>query len=369
MIKQLKAFTINIIAGANLATVLLMLAAGYADHINPAEHPMLSNMGMLFPFFLIANLLFVFFWLTFKWKKLWIPILGYALAYPPLTIYLPLHGTQDVPEGTIKVMSYNVCQYGGNYKYEQGFDTIYNYLKREDPDIVCMQEDVDSWRRFVFQRYQKIYPYNDTVLFNKAAASMSGVSMNGAGIHSKFPILRRERISYPSRANGSMAYFLLVQGDTVIVINNHLEATHLSEEDRNRYEEMIKGKMQRDTAKDESLLLLEKLGQSSAIRAVGAEAVHAYIEAHRQYPIIVCGDFNDNPISYSRRTIAKGMKDCFVETGKGLGLSYNQKGFFFRIDHILCSDHFEPYDCKIDSKMDASDHYPISCRLKLVHKP
>ncbi len=364
MIKQLKAFTINIVAGANLATVLLMLAAGYADHINPAEHPMLSNLGMLFPFFLIANLLFVFFWLTFKWKKMWIPILGYALAYVPLTLYLPLNSSQDEPEGTIKLMSYNVCSYGGNWKYEQGFDTIYNYLKREDPDIVCMQEDVDTWRRFVFQRYEKIYPYNDTVIFNR-----TDLSINGVGIHSKYPILRRERISYPSAANGSVAYYLLVEGDTVLVINNHLEATHLSKEDRSRYEEMIKGKMQRNDAKEESKTLLVKLGQSSAKRAKGADAVHKYIETHRQYPTIVCGDFNDNPISYSRRTIAKGLKDCFAETGRGLGLSYNQKGFFFRIDHILCSDHFEPYNCKIDSKMDASDHYPIACRLKLVHKP
>jgi endonuclease/exonuclease/phosphatase family metal-dependent hydrolase len=364
MIKQLKAFTINIVAGANVATVLLMLAAGYADHINPAEHPMLSNLGMLFPFFLIVNMLFIFFWLTFKWKKLWIPILGYALAYVPLTIYLPLHGTQEVPEGTIKVLSYNVCSYGGNYKYEQAFDTIYNYLKREDPDIVCMQEDVDEWRRYVFQKYQKTFPYNDTVFFRRTS-----ISVNGVGIHSKFPILRRERISYPSLAHGSMAYYLLVNGDTIIVINNHLEGTHLSAEDRDRYQEMIKGKMQRDTAKSESMLLLSKLGQAAAKRAVGADAVHRYIEDHRQYPIIVCGDFNDNPISYSRRTIAKGLKDCFVETGRGLGLSYNQKGFFFRIDHIMCSEHFEPYNCQIDSKIDVSDHYPISCRLKLVHKP
>ena len=364
MIKQLKAFTINIIAGANVATVLLMLAAGYADHINPASHPMLSNLGMLFPFFLIANLLFVFFWLTFKWKKLWIPILGYALAYLPITVYMPLNGSKEIPEGTLKIMSYNVCQYGGNYKYEQAFDTIYSYLKREDPDIVCLQEDVDTWRRFVFQRSQKTYPYNDTIVFQRTSTSM-----NGVGIHSKYPILRRERIDYPSRANGSMAYYLLVNGDTILVINNHLESTHLTKEDRNRYTEMVSGKMKRDTVKEESLLLLGKLGQAAATRAVEADAVHQYIEAHRQYPIIVCGDFNDNPISYSRRTIAKGLKDCFAETGRGLGLSYNRKGICFRIDHILCSDHFTPYNCQIDDKIDASDHYPIFCWIKLVHKP
>ena len=98
-----------------------------------------------------------------------------------------------------------------------------------------------------------------------------------------------------------MAYYLLVNGDTILVINNHLETTHLTKEDRSRYTEMVSGKMKRDTVKEESLLLLEKLGQAAAIRAVEADAVHQYIEEHRQYPIIVCGDFNDNPISYSRR--------------------------------------------------------------------
>ena len=364
MIKQLKAFTINIFAGANVATVLLMILSGYADHLNPTEYPMLSCIGMAFPIFLIGNLLFVFFWMTFKWKKLWIPIVGYAIVYVPLTTYMPLHTTQEVPEGTIKLISYNVCQYGGNYKYEFGFETVYKYLKEQDADIVCLQEDVDSWRRFVFQWYEKIYPYNDTTIFSKRPTSM-----NGVGIHSKFPILKKERIPYESAGNGSVAYFLKIEDDTVIVINNHLEGTHLSTEDRSKYTQIIKGKMEKDTARIETYHLLEKLGKNAAKRAPEAEAVHEYIEAHRQYPLIVCGDFNDNPISYSRRTIAQGLTDCFKETGRGIGLSYNQKGFFVRIDHLFCSEHFEPYNCEIDDEMDASDHYPMICRLKMIHKP
>ena len=364
MIKQLKTITINIIAGANVATVLLMMLSGYADRFNPVDHPVLSCMGMVFPVLLIANLLFLFFWLTFKWKKIWIPILGFALVYFPLTLYMPMHSTQEVPEGTIKLISYNVCTYGGNYKYEKGFETVYEYLKEQDADIVCLQEDVDSWRRYVMQWYKKIYAYNDTTIFDPQDASF-----NGVGIHTKFPILKKERIKYKSSANGSVAYFLKVNNDTIIVINNHLEGTNLSKEDRAKYQKMIKGEMVKDTAKAETLFLLDKLGKQAAIRAPQAEAVHDYIESHRNYPIIVCGDFNDSPISYSRRTIAQGLTDCFQETGKGIGLSYNQKGFYFRIDHILCSEQFKPYNCNIDNEMDASDHYPISCRLKIADKP
>jgi endonuclease/exonuclease/phosphatase family metal-dependent hydrolase len=315
---------------------------------------------MAFPLFLLVNLLFLFLWLVIKWKKAWIPIAGFVAVYVPITLFMPLNIRQDVPEGAIKLISYNVCQYGGNYKYEQGFEKVYEYLKEQDADIVCLQEDVDTWRRYVKQWYEKIYPYNDTTIFNP-----QDVCINGVGIHTKFPIIRKERIQYESAGNGSVAYFLQVKNDTLLVINNHLEGTHLSTEDRNKYKQMLKGKMEKDTAKAETMLLFEKLGKYAAKRALEAEAVHKYIEAHRQYPIIVCGDFNDNPISYSRRTIAQGLTDCYQATGKGIGLSYNQKGFFVRIDHILVSDHFEPYNCLVDSKMDASDHNPIICTLKM----
>ena len=364
MIKQIKSFVINLIAGANIATILLMLLAGYSDRLNPEQHPILSVLGMTFPVFLLVNLLFLFLWLTIKWKKAWIPIAGFAAAYMPITLFMPVNMRQEVPEGAIKLISYNVCTYGGNYKYENGFETVFGYLERQKADIVCLQEDVDSWRRYVFIKYAKIYPYNDTTMLHNNA-----FTYNCVGIHTRFPIIRKERIWYPSNTNGSVAYYLNTGKDTLLVINNHLEGTHLSESERNNYKRMLRGKMERDTAKAESMFLIEKLGNNNAKRAVQADIVHRYIEEHRQYPTIVCGDFNDTPISYARRTIAQGLTDCFQTTGRGLGLSYNQKGFYFRIDHILCSPDLQPYNCQVDDEMDASDHYPIICHLKMRGNP
>ena len=364
MIKQIKSFVINLIAGANIATILLMLLAGYSDRLNPEQHPILSVLGMTFPVFLLVNLLFLFVWLTIKWKKAWIPIAGFAAAYMPITLFMPVNMRQEVPEGAIKLISYNVCTYGGNYKYENGFETVFSYLERQKADIVCLQEDVDSWRRYVFIKYAKIYPYNDTTMLHNNA-----FTYNCVGIHTRFPIIRKERIWYPSNTNGSVAYYLNTGKDTLLVINNHLEGTHLSESERNNYKRMLRGKMERDTAKAESMFLIEKLGNNNAKRAVQADIVHRYIEEHRQYPTIVCGDFNDTPISYARRTIAQGLTDCFQTTGRGLGLSYNQKGFYFRIDHILCSPDLQPYNCQVDDEMDASDHYPIICHLKMRGNP
>ena len=352
------------IAGANVATIIVMLLVGFSDRLNPVDHPMLSTLGMTFPFFLLFNLVFLLFWIIFKWRMMWIPIAGFLLAYVPISIYMPVNRQQNVPEGAMKLVSYNVCTYGGNYKDEQGFDTVFAYLRRQKADIVCLQEDVDTWRRFVMQQYETIYPYNDTTVLHNNA-----LTFNCLGIHTRFPIIRKERIWYSSMTNGSVAYFLKTEKDTLLVINNHLEGTHLSDTERNNYKRLLQGKMERDTAKAESMFLIGKLGKNNAKRAPQAEAVHRYIEAHRQYPIIVCGDFNDNPISYARRTIAQGLTDCFKETGRGLGLSFNQKGFYFRIDHVLCSPDLQPYNCQIDDKMDASDHFPVICHINMRENP
>ncbi len=363
MIKQVKQFTVNMIAGANVATVVLMLASGYADRLSPVNYPILSLSGMVFPVFLLINLLFVLLWIIIRWQRLWIPIVGYLMAYPPISTYMPLNPQQEVPEGSIKVISYNICSYGGNYKYEDAFDRILNYFDTQQADIVCLQEDVDTWRRFMLQRYKKLYPYNDTTVFIN-----SPQLYNGLGIHSRYPILRKERINYESKANGSVAYFLKVGDDTILVINNHLEGTHLTAEDRRRYKDMLKGDVETDTVRTESKLLISKLGRSAAKRAPQAEAVNRYIAAHRCYPVIVCGDFNDTPISYAHRTVSKDLTDCFTASGFGVGVSYNQKGFWVRIDNILCSSHFTPYNCKIDTKTDYSDHYPMICWLKKQDK-
>ena len=352
------------VAGANIATIILMVLVGYSDRLNPADHPVLACVGMTFPFFLLINMLFLFFWLIFKIRMAWIPVLGYLLAYVPINIYMPIHlRTSNLPEGAIKLISYNVCEYGGNYKYEWGFEKVRDYLFEEDPDIVCLQEDVDTWRRYCFIHCQKKFAYNDTVKLGNPD------NVNGVGIHTRFPIIRRELIPYRSVANGSAAWYLQVGSDTLLVINNHFEGTHLSFEDRETYKEILKGDLKGDTVRTESKKLLVTLAESAAKRAPQIQAVRRYVEEHRQYPIILCGDFNDNPISYSRHEMAEVLNDCFTSTGRGLGLSYNQKGIHFRIDHIFCSDDIQPYNCQIDNKMDASDHYPIICWFKIDRKP
>ncbi len=112
-----------------------------------------------------------------------------------------------------------------------------------------------------------------------------------------------------------------------------------------------------------SRLLLGKLAEAAAKRAVQADSIARLVERYKDGLLIVCGDFNDSPLSYTRRVIGEELDDAFVQSGNGVGISYNRNGFYFRIDHILVSKKLQTYGCTVDRSVKASDHYPIWCHV------
>jgi len=361
MIKKLKKITVRAIEGANAAACLAMLLTGYAGLFNPELFPRLSMLSMAFPVTLIVNLCFLIFWLTVRWRSAWIAVLGFIVVLQPLRTYLPINFGDKPPTGSVKVLTYNVQGFTGAPRYkenqQEAVSLIINYIKEQDADIVCIQEAMDGKRK-ALERLDSLYPYHD---MEKLGTSAS----NGMCIYTRYPIKRKEKIDYPSKANGSAAYYLDIDGREVIVVNNHFESNHLTLTDRNHYAEMVKGEMGHDTLRLETRRLFDKLTDAVKDRAPQARAVRQYLERHASQPIIFCGDLNDNPLSYAHRQIAQVLTDCHTTTALGPGISYNQKKFYVRIDNIMCSESITPYRCHVDRSIDASDHYPMVCWLKI----
>jgi endonuclease/exonuclease/phosphatase family metal-dependent hydrolase len=85
------------------------------------------------------------------------------------------------------------------------------------------------------------------------------------------------------------------------------------------------------------------------------------------YPVIVCGDFNDTPFSYTYNELAKELKNAFVEAGSGIGATYNGPLPFLRIDNQFHSEELKAAGYETHYEMGLSDHFPISA--KYVLKP
>ena len=82
------------------------------------------------------------------------------------------------------------------------------------------------------------------------------------------------------------------------------------------------------------------------------------------HPYIIAGDFNDTPISYTVKTISRGMNNSFREMGSGFGVTYNGAFPNFQIDYIFTSPEFTVKNYLIINKK-LSDHYPVRTDLEL----
>lgn len=365
MLKRLKKFTLQMIAGANVATILLMLLVGYSDRLDPASFPQLANIGLTFPFFLIVNLGFLVFWLLFKKRWMLIPIAGLLVGYQPVRTYCPLNIPRTVAaDSTLSLVCFNA------YNHEKLETEVFrarvtDFLREQAADLVCLQEfDLNANER---TRMADLYPYRDTTRVVRGGDMLT--------VLSRYPIVRKEHIPNVSytltpEAHHSAAFYVAMGSDTVCVINNHLESTNLTVEERSDFKKMMKGDMQKEEVRAESRKLVDRLAESTRVRAPQADGVAAYVDSLLHSPsshcrsIILCGDLNDGPISYAHRVVGQQLADCFRESGNGPAITYHANAFYVRIDHIFCSADWVPIECFVERKIDFSDHFPLVCRLK-----
>lgn len=348
-----------LILAVNAFCVGMLILSAYSPYLNPKATPLSSSLGLAFPIFLTINLFFILFWAFINYRYALLPLIGFLVCIPQIRTYMPLNPTTaTIPDGSIKLFSYNVMSFN-NLEKKNGKNPILSYLAESDADIICLQEYSTAVNKKYLteqdiMKAMKAYPYRSIRSQGKGEAQLA--------CFSKFPILSARPIDYESNYNGSMKYVLSVNGDTITLINNHLESNKLTKEDRGIYEDMIKDPNAKNV-KTGLRQLIGKLAEASAIRATQADVV-AKVIAESKYPtIIACGDFNDASISYTHRILTQEMDDAFTQSGKGLGISYNRNKFYFRIDNILISRNLKAYNCTVDRSVKASDHYPIWCYI------
>ncbi|WP_106831013.1 endonuclease/exonuclease/phosphatase family protein [Parabacteroides pacaensis] len=356
--KILKFLFHSLVGTANVIVMVLLILAAYSDWVAPSSSILFSYLGLGFAVIALLNLCFLFYWLIVgKWKMGLVVVASFLLCLGPLTSYFPLHCTkQKVPEEALKILTYNVMGFAYKDHTQTSPNEIVKYIADSNADIVCLQEyTVYPSEKLLTSKKLfnalKMYPYHKVMDRNIA-------------VFSKYPITNSRQIKYESVANGSAIHEIDVNGKKLILINNHLESLKLTTEDKTKYKVFIKslGADEFDGLKG---TFQQKLGPAFRIRAKQAEILAQEIQAAGNNYVVVCGDFNDTPISYAHRVVQGPLIDAFSESGCGMGISYNQNLFFFRIDHILHSKNIKSFNCTVDRKIKASDHYPVWCYMSL----
>lgn len=356
----------SVLGVINLIIIFLFIMSAYSDRISPIKSTLMAYLGLAYPFFAVLTILFVIYWLCIReWRFLIIGICVLFVCKDSLLNYFPIHTkNKDVPtEQTIKILTYNVMGFGYKDHSRREPNPIIDYIIKSDADIIFLQEyATGNSKTFLTQQKInnafKMYRYRSVIPLGS-----SGNLKYAIAVYSKYPISKSRRIPYKSTFNGSSVHEIEVDGKKLTVINNHLESFKLTMEDRANYSSFMKN-MNSDTFDGLRNSIEHKLGPAFRIRASQADVVAEEIKSIKTDYILVCGDFNDTPISYVHHTIKGPLSDAFATSGCGLGITYNQNNFWFRIDNILYSSNMKAYNCTVD-KVKYSDHYPMWCYLRL----
>jgi len=345
--------------------VLLLLLTYLAPYIPPQLLWPFSIFGLAYPILLLINILFIIVWLLLLNKNILYSLLAILVGLGTLNKHFRLQNPdKEQTEKEIKVLTFNVKNLSNNNEKYADINirsSILNYLDDQDAQIICLQE----FQTYPSKGINTVKEFQERLSFPYFAESRYVLQSRFKFVdlmllYSKFPIIRQIELRHQDKSYALIAD-ILYNSDTIRLFNIHLESNHFG---KNEYE--IFSTPENTTVEQPSaqvLPLLSKIAKYSKIRNIQVDKISEIIK-NTPYPLIICGDFNDTPATYSYQKLAKNTKDTFIEKGKGYGNTYNGKLPAMRIDYILSDTCFNVNQFEI-GKIRLSDHFPIFSTLGL----
>jgi endonuclease/exonuclease/phosphatase family metal-dependent hydrolase len=345
-----------------IASALSLICAYLAPYFSPEEAWVFAFFGLALPFLFVVNILFAIYWLASKQYKILIGVLMVLLMgsnYVPSYLQVFPKTLKDTSGINLRLIDFNT-HYMGAYDF-QGNDSnfFFSLIDTLAPDIMCFQEFTNmsgSFEKPMFQRF--FNHYRNYANVNADALSTTFPTGYGVCIFSKYPIINKGFLELVNQTSNLTVFADVVVGkDTIRIVNTHLKSIVFDQTDYKTFEVIEKAES------TDLRRIVAKLKYAFKARAKQAGAVRERLEKS-PYPLIVCGDFNDSPASYSYYTIKGKLKDSFKESGFGMSRTYIGKMPSFRIDYILHDAKWQSFDYKTN-RLNFSDHKMISCTIKI----
>lgn len=351
----------------SICSAVVTLLAYSAVKISPLTFKIPAYFGLGFKYILIVDILILIFLVIAKQKAAFITagvlLCGYNLIGREFKINLSSLSDDDKIEieNEFKIMSFNVRLLDRYNWIKSKRDTrlkIFDFLKYEDPDILCLQEfysknsDSLSNEAIIQKLTNSPFVYRDYT-YGDSTHNID----KGFIIFSKYPLYNREYIFDNQNKLTGIYADAQINDRMVRIFNIHLKSIQLGYDDYNFIDSINKNEDRFPKIKK----ILYKIDLAYAQRLNQAGIISRKI-SESTIPVIVCGDFNDTPISYTYKIINENLVDAFVESGSGFGRTFSIKFFSFRIDYILHSKDLNGRCYKIYNE-NLSDHYAISCKL------
>lgn len=390
-----------------LTTFIAVITVIAANSGLSADTSAMASFTILFlPVFILANLFFALYWLLRKrWILCLIPLAAIAGSFPYYGTIYKWGGKSDTEfpvqkesKNNIRVLTYNT----GNFLNKDNIKcarTLAGFLNGQEIDIACFQEYSMQGRfKDTVARIMGDFPY---------AVSNADNNQMQVAVYSRYPILESSYVQFPASTYGYIVSTLAicntekieneiaarlagspmpVQNDSaalfrrdsiaravtdsitgisqkIILINTHFQTTGISATNN---EVVLTERAGGDINKtDRARMAVSRMSDSYKMRTQQIESICGLIK-NAAWPVILCGDFNDTPLSYVYNRSATLLTDGFKEGGSGYMYTHKYFKKLLRIDYIFHSAGLRSVRYFSPDKP-FSDHNPVISELERIN--
>lgn len=333
----------------NSLVALCLLLSYSAPYLSPTIVSFPAFLGLAYPVLLLSNLLFAIYWMIRLQKQLLLSVICMLAGYNFVPRFYQSSGSFKAmaSDNSISLVSYNT--YGSNFlggnKEKRAFvrKEINQLMSDAYADIICFQETAHD------QLNKKKFPY-----ITSRFKSM---------ILSKYPIVKEGYIPFEEGSYNTCIYAdIKMPIDTIRIYNVHLASLKFKAGDY-EFINKLDENLEEEKLKAGSYSLFKKIGIAFEKRSLQAEKISAHA-SRSPHPVVLCGDFNDTAASYAYDQLSANYSDAFVNSGSGLGATYQKLNLPLRIDFILYdAERLNAFNFNTIYK-ELSDHYPIHSNLE-----
>ncbi len=350
----------------NSIILVVSVVSYFSIFISPEFFWLAGFISMLIPFCIIANIFFVFLW---WWAKRWYALYSLfvlVIGFPFLQASVSLGGVVkenfDTNKNNLSVLSYNVREFDvyqqKDKKYTVTKNTI-NWIKQDTSDIKCIQDFYNSESAKTFNTRERLSA-NDTdnsyYFHVRYTSANHNKGQFGIAIFSKYPFINKGEVTFKVQTDNGAIFVDIVKPnlknnkkDTIRIYNVHLESMSINQNELRPI----------DQPEQTFWYAGRRLKKGFSMRAQQVKTIVNHIK-ESPYPVILCGDLNDLPYSYTYFKLRRNLSNAFESKGLGTEFTFNGKLFFLRIDNqFYDSDKLDCVYFNTYREILFSDHYPL----------
>ncbi|WP_460880002.1 endonuclease/exonuclease/phosphatase family protein [Pontibacter rugosus] len=322
---------------------------------------------------LVLNFLFLIYWALRRSWLLVLPFAGLILGWTYYARLFAINLGQEIPKEakTLQVLSFNTHifnAYDGKQRTASGVsEEMVDWIATHPADVFCLQEFYNNRNTGGYNTAKRIGVRHNKEMYFSIGEFGRKYGDIGIAIFSKHPIIDKGAIHFTKKESINRGVWadIVLEGDTIRIYAVHLQSMSIRAADIENTYSAIGNE---ESFKKESRNLARRLKRGFIARAVQVEQLLEHVRKS-PYPVIVCGDFNDIPFSYTYNQLAAELQNSFVQAGNGIGSTYNGILPFLRIDNQFHSEGLKAYNYETHYEMGLSDHFPISATYVLEPKP